>query len=151
MIVQNRSGYVSGQGATGKSTVIKGDTEIKGLVRAFKDAGYTHTDKKGEVHSRVFCLGFTHVAAQNLEVGHMILHFLHRHANSKRIVVICDEAGLVPENCWTLLAALKWTGNIVVVLGDCEGQLTSIADQHLSPQGVPQEPVDARPLQRALH
>ena len=80
--------------------------------------------------SLVHCLAFTHVAAQNLEIGHTILHFLHRHAKSKRLAIIVDEASLVPENCWALLGALRWTGNVVVCLGDFEGQLMSIADQH---------------------
>ena len=65
--------------------------------------------KKSRIHS----VAFTHVASQNIEEN-TLLHELHRHARSKRLVVIVDEGGLVPLNMWSLLLCLKFTGNIVV-------------------------------------
>ena len=70
------------------------------------------------------------MASQNIE-GNTLLHELHRHARSRRLVVIVDKAGLVPLSMWSLLLNLKFTGNIVIALGDFGGQLLSIADQHL--------------------
>ena len=127
-IVQNRGGYVDGRGGTGKSWL------IKLLVEKFEADGFFDMvkDKKGELvkKSRVHCVAFTHVASQNIE-GNTLLHELHRHARSKRLVVIVDEAGLVPLSMWSLLLNLKFTGNIVVALGDFGGQLLAIQDQHL--------------------
>ena len=76
------------------------------------------------------CVAFTHVASQNIE-GQTLLHELHRHARSKRLVVIVDEAGLVPLSMWSLLLNLKFTGNIIVALGDFGGQMLAIQDQSL--------------------
>ena len=127
-IVKNRGGYVDGRGGTGKSYL------IKLLVEKFEAAGFVDIvkDKKGELikKSRVHCVAFTHVASQNIE-GQTLLHELHRHARSKRLVIIVDEAGLVPLSMWSLLLNLKFTGNIVVALGDFGGQLLAIQDQTL--------------------
>ena len=127
-IVKNRGGYVDGRGGTGKSYL------IKLLVEKFEADGFVDMvkNKKGEFikKSRVHCVAFTHVASQNIE-GQTLVHELHRHARSKRLVVIVDEASLVPLNMWSLILNLRFTGNIVVALGDYQGQLLSIADQHL--------------------
>ena len=127
-IVKNRGGYVDGRGGTGKSWL------IKMLVEKFETEGFFDmvSNKKGEVFkkTRVHCVAFTHVASQNIE-GQTLLHELHRHARSKRLVVIVDEAGLVPLSMWSLLLNLKFTGNIVVALGDFGGQMLAIQDQSL--------------------
>ena len=126
--MQNRGGYVDGRGGTGKSFL------IKLLVEKFEADGFFDMvkDKKGEFvkKSRVHCVAFTHVASQNIE-GNTILHKLHLHARSKRLVIIVDEAGLVPLSMWSLLLRLKFTGNIVVALGNFGGQLLAIQDEHM--------------------
>ena len=100
-IVKNRGGYVDGRGGTGKSYL------IKLLVEKFEADGFVDMvpNKKGEFvkKSRVHCVAFTHVASQNIE-GQTLLHELHRHARSKRLVIIVDEAGLVPLSMWSLSA-----------------------------------------------
>ena len=127
-IVKNRGGYVDGRGGTGKSYL------IKLLVEKFEADRFVVwvPNKQGELikKTRVLCVAFTHVASQNIE-GQTLLHELHRHARSKRLAIIVDEAGLVPLNMWSLLLNLKFTGNIVVALGDFGGQLLAIQDQSL--------------------
>ena len=143
-IVKNRGGYVDGRGGTGKSYL------IKLLVEKFEAAGFVDIvkDKKGELikKSRVHCVAFTHVASQNIE-GQTLLHELHRHARSKRLVIIVDEAGLVPLSMWSLLLNLKFTGNIVVALGDFGGQLLAIRGEDAR---LPSVKFHVRSLQRAL-
>ena len=63
-IVENRGGYVSGRGGTGKSWM------LKLLETKFKKLGY-------DVHY----IAFTHVAAANLE-GNTILYELHQYAKN---------------------------------------------------------------------
>ena len=71
-IVANRGGYVAGRGGSGKSYV------IDKLKEKFEAAGFVDIDEKtGERKSRVHCIAFTHVAANNVE-GNTTLHELHR-------------------------------------------------------------------------
>ena len=124
MVFENRGGYIAGLGGTGKSEVIKGRVAddgtiiFKGLEQLFKDAGY----------KRILKLGFTHVASQNVD-GNTILHALHRYAKATDTVVIIDEASMVPVWMWGLLEALTFTGNVVVALGDFQGQYLPIPDR----------------------
>jgi len=111
-IVENRGGYVSGRGGTGKSWM------LKLLETKFKKLGY-------DVHY----IAFTHVAAANLE-GNTILYELHRYAKKKRLVVIVDECSMVPLCMWAALANLAFTGNIIIPAGDMDGQFLPIQDQH---------------------
>ena len=110
-IVANLGGYIAGRGGAGKSHVIK-------LLREkFAARGY-------EVH----CVAFTHVASQNVE-GNTILHELHRFIKGKRRAIVVDESSMMPLSMWAALANLKFAGNVLVVLGDVDGQFLPIEDQ----------------------
>ena len=113
---------MAGRGGVGKSEI------IKRLKVEFEKLGYIDFVNDGAEKSRVHCIALTHVAAGNID-GDTILHNLHRHPRSKRIVVIVDESSMVPLSQWAALANLKFVGNIVVVLGDMAGQFQPIEDQ----------------------
>ena len=112
LLVENRGGYVSGRGGTGKSWM------LKLLKPKFEKLGYN-----------VHYIAFTHVAAANLE-GNTILYELHRYAQKKRLVVIVDECSMVPLCMWAALANLAFVGNIIIPAGDMDGQFLPIQDQH---------------------
>ena len=77
--------------------------------------------------------GFTHVAAANLgEDGITVLRTLHRDARRKRTVFIFDEASMISMSLWGLIAQLKFTGNIVVVLGDFAKQFGPIGEDTIN-------------------
>ena len=44
-------------------------------------------------------------------------------------MVIVDESSMVPLSHWAALANLKFVGNIVIALGDMDGQFLPIEDQ----------------------
>ena len=147
LIVQNRGGYVSGQGGTGKSTC------IKGLVRAFEDAGYMHTDKKGEVHSRVFCLGFTHVAAQNRSRTHDFALLTstreqQTHCGHRRCSGVSPRELLDVPSCTQV--DREYRGGSRRLRGPVDEHRRP-AQGRRSPQGVSAQPLRARSLQRPLH
>jgi len=124
-IVENRGAYISGHGGSGKTWL------IKLIVQAFVELGFREFD---EVNGRkrkpktIHKCGFTHVAAGNID-GRTLLHELHR-TKKKGHVIIVDEASMVPLSMWSALLNLKFTGNIIIVAGDMDGQFQPIADQH---------------------
>ena len=69
MIVKTRGAYIDGMGGTGKSTLVKGNADIKGLVSALEDAGYTSTNDRGVTRSLVHCLAFTHVGPKTSRIS----------------------------------------------------------------------------------
>ena len=111
-LFKNEGGYVAGQGGVGKSYVLK-------LVKQkFEEAKYI-----------VDVIAFTHVQASNVD-GITVLHHLHRKIKTKGHVIIVDESSQVPLRLWAALACLKFTGSRFIVLGDVDGQLPPICDQH---------------------
>jgi len=130
-IVKNSGGYVCGRGGTGKSWLI---TRLVEKFEADGFVGWKTIKGKRVKRSRVHVCAFTHVAAGNVE-GHTVLHELHR-SGRKGHVVIVDEASMIPLSMWSALLNLKLTGNIIVALGDMDGQFTAIADQHLDLEGL---------------
>ena len=79
--------------------------------------------------------GFTHVAAANLEDGITVFRTLHRDMRRKRKVFVFDEASMISLSMWGLIAQLRFTGNIIVVLGDFDGQFGPIIEE--SPGNLP--------------
>jgi len=120
LIVKNKGAYISGRGGSGKSRL------LDDIVAKLVEAGYNDgsKDKKQNIHK----CAFTHVAAGNID-GHTVLHELHR-TRRKGHVIIVDESSMVPLSMWSALLNLKFTGNIIIVAGDMDGQFQPIADQH---------------------
>jgi hypothetical protein len=126
-IVENEGGQILGAGGTGKSEIIK-RLKTKFEAKGFKDPP---SEKYPEGRSRVILCGFTHVAAANLgEDGITVLRTLHRDARRKRSVFVFVEASMISMSLWGLIAQLKFTGNIVVVLGDFDGQFGPIGEDN---------------------
>ena len=132
-IVDNEGGLCLGAGGTGKSEIIKRLTK-KFEEKGFKDQPST---KYPDGRSRVILCGFTHVAAANLgEDGITVLATLHRDGQRKRSVFIFDEASMISMELWGLIAQLKFTGNIIVILGDFAGQFGPICESSLLEGGL---------------
>ena len=86
----------------------------------------------------MICCGFTHVAAANLgEDGITVLRTLHQNAQRKRSVFIFDEASMISVSLWGLIAQLKFTGNIICILGDFAKQFGPINENDLFEGGIP--------------
>jgi len=108
----NGGGLITSQGGAGKSHIIR-------HIRALCEADGVRCDT----------VGFTHVQAANVD-GATLLHDVHRNALVKRRCLICDEAGQIPLRLWGIIATMKYTGTILICLGDFRSQLPPIADQH---------------------
>jgi hypothetical protein len=106
-----RGGVVVGRGGTGKSEV------LRRLVAALKERG---------VQAHV--VAFTHVAAANCDGG-TILHELYANKHQKQVALCVDEASMVSLKMWAQIAKFHFTGAMVFVFGDWEGQFLPIADQ----------------------
>jgi len=123
LIVENRGAYISGYGGSGKSWL------IKLIVQAYVELGFREGDEDdGKKKKTIHKCAFTHVAAGNVD-GRTLLHELHR-TRKKGHVIIVDESSMVPLSMWSALMNLKFTGNIIIVAGDMDGQFQPIADQH---------------------
>ena len=129
--VENEGILILGAGGTGKSEI------IKRLTTKFEAKGYWDPPSKKfpKGRSRVILCGFTHVAAANLDDGITVFRTLHRDARRKRTVFVFDEASMISLSMWGLIAQLKFTGNIIVVLGDFDGQFGPIFEE--SPDDLP--------------
>jgi hypothetical protein len=131
--VENEGIIILGAGGTGKSEIIKRITK-KFEAKGFKDPP---SKKYPEGRSRVILCGFTHVAAANLgEDGITVLRTLHQNARRKRSVFIFDEASMISVSLWGLIAQLKFTGNIICILGDFAGQFGPINEPDLFEGGI---------------
>jgi hypothetical protein len=130
-VVENEGGLILGAGGTGKSEI------IKLFKKEFEAKGYWDPPSKKfpKGRSRVILCGFTHVAAANLDDGITVFRTLHRDVRRKRTVFVFDEASMISLSMWGLIAQLKFTGNIIVVLGDFDGQFGPIIEE--SPDGLP--------------
>ena len=123
LIVENKGAYIAGRGGSGKSWLL--DLIVKALVElGFREFDDDDGKKKKTIHK----CAFTHVAAGNID-GRTLLHELHR-TKKKGHVIIVDESSMVPLSMWSALLNLKFTGNMIIVAGDMDGQFQPIADQH---------------------
>jgi len=123
LVVENRGAYISGYGGSGKTWV------IKLIVQALVELGFREFDEDdGRKKKTIHKCAFTHVAAGNVD-GRTLLHELHR-TKKKGHVIIVDESSMVPLSMWSALLNLKFTGNMIIVAGDMDGQFQPIADQH---------------------
>jgi hypothetical protein len=135
-VVENEGGLLTSPGGTGKSETIK-RMKAKFEAKGFWDKP---SKKYPEGRSRVILCGFTHVAAANLgEDSITVMRMLHKYARGKRFVFIFDEASMISLSMWGLIAQLKFTGNIIVIIGDFEGQFLPIHEENTM-ENMPKSP-----------
>ena len=124
-VVENEGALIIGCGGVGKSKVIELMTK-KFEEKGFKDQPST---KYPNGRSRVIREALTHVATANLgEDAITVVRSLHQDAKRKKSVFIIDEASMLSLSMWSLIAQLKFTGNVIVILGDFEGQFGPICE-----------------------